>query len=287
MKTKTSENITAFVDNELKNNKQEKELSDKIETDAELKFEYQIQNSMKNLLQKRFAEQKAPEHLRSKVLYSIRTEVPASRSNQSIGIFEQLKQLLNPGKIQFAFGMAIILAALLFLFQPFSTQEQTSNTSIKQARIGGIFFEANNNFDKIREGKLKCQITSSNPEEVASFFKKAGVSYEVSIPKFKNWDLAGGVVSEANGKKLAHQVYSGPNNEILYLYQVSDNYCKKSIVQISDEMLSYIENNPYYKVEEQNQATYLWKSGSNIYTLVTNEKCDKVEKHFLSSFISF
>lgn len=120
MKTKTSENITAFVDNELKNNKQEKELSDKIETDAELKFEYQIQNSMKNLLQKRFAEQKAPEHLRSKVLYSIRTEVPASRSNQSIGIFEQLKQLLNPGKIQFAFGMAIILAALLFfsnLFQ--------------------------------------------------------------------------------------------------------------------------------------------------------------------------
>lgn len=52
-------------------------------------------------------------------------------------------------------------------------------------------------------------------------------------------------------------------------------------------MLSYIENNPYYKVEEQNQATYLWKSGSNIYTLVTNEKCDKVEKHFLSSFISF
>lgn len=288
MNSEVYENITALVDNEIKEKERRETLRRQIENNEDLKFEFEVQQSVKSLLKERFADQKAPEFLKAQVLESIKSKVPEKQIAQpkSSDILTYIKRKLIYPKAKLAFGTIILLILSTLLFKPFSDKQQMTPSGVEKAELGNLLFEAKENFKKIIDGTLKFHIESSNPNEIYQFFQNAGVGYNVAVPEFKDWDLAGAVVSEAKGKKLAHQIYQGRGKEILYLYQVSNDYCDKSIVKISEEIFAHLKTNPFYKLEEKDRATYIWKSKGNVYALVTNEKCERVEKDFLTSFIA-
>ncbi len=275
-----NENITALVDNEINDSRKINELNKAISENEDLLLEYNIQSSVKNLLKERFAGQKAPLHLRESVIQStIKSyDNPVAEPKPIFDIWSIFK---SP---QFAFATLIIIAAVFYF---------TGNSNVDPVKLfnqqSGNFnmaVQAERNFESIMKGELTVQLASNNPEELKAFFKENGVDYVCSIPTFDDWNLVGAVVSEDKGKKFAHHVYAGDDGQILYLYQVQKKYLTSTkILDLSNDMMDYLSDGNIVKVDKVDHNTFLWMSGENVFSLVSNESISKIENKFLAGFL--
>lgn len=68
MSSNILEEITSYVDREVKDPDAEERIRELLEVDPELRKEYQIQSSVKNLLRERFSEGNTPPKLREEIL---------------------------------------------------------------------------------------------------------------------------------------------------------------------------------------------------------------------------
>ncbi|HSL88342.1 MAG TPA: hypothetical protein VK870_03480 [Ignavibacteriaceae bacterium] len=265
----------ALVDNELHDEVLKNQLVSQIETDSDLRYDYMVQNLVKTLIKDKVSYQAIPEKVKSKVLRKIQPKEVRVKSSSTFfaGFFSR-------PALSFATAILVILAALLILINRPEVSEP-KDFALEQLGDDNMFVQAKNNFRSILEGKLAPQLVSSDPSEVKNFFVSSGVKYSTLVPYMTKWDLLGAVVSEDRGEKFAHHVYSNPEGEIVYLFQVEESYLQThEIIKLTDDLLSYLDEGNCYTTLTDDYSTLMAKSGNNIYAVVSNASLEDISQSF-------
>ncbi|MGQ9643134.1 MAG: hypothetical protein ACUVT3_04685, partial [Ignavibacterium sp.] len=176
-------------------------------------------------------------------------------------------------------AIIIIISVVLILFN--RTPQQPPVISKDQLTPDNMFYQAENNFEAIIQGKLAPQIVANNPETIQKYFQARGVKYSTLIPTFKEWKLLGAVVSEDKGEKFAHHVYVGEKGEIVYVFQVDESYLKShEIISLNENLIKYLDQGNCY-IKTGNQKVFLFKKiDHNICAIVSNAPLKDVQNNF-------
>lgn len=272
--------ITAYIDNEIRETSLKDEVKHLIDVDPEFRFEYQIQSLVKKAAREKYKRQQAPEHLRRRILNQIASEInvktPIKFAEKEVSFWTGL---FSKPAFSFATAIIIIISVVLILFN--RTPQQPPVISEDQLKPDNMFYQAENNFEAIIQGKLAPQIVADNPEEIQHYFEKSGVKYSTQVPTFKEWKLLGAVVSEDKGEKFAHHVYTGEKGEIVYVFQVDESYLKShEIISLNENLIDYLDQGNCY-IKTENQKVLLFKKiDQNICAIVSNAPLQEVQNNF-------
>lgn len=274
--------ITAYLDNELRDESLKEEIKHLIDVDPEYKFEYQIQSFVKRIAQEKYKRQQAPEHLKRRILNQIASEIsiqsPKESSSKEVSFWAGLFS-----KPAFSFATALIIVISIILIILNRTSQQPPVIVEDQLTPDNMFYQAENNFEAIIQGKLAPQILADNPEKIKNYFESSGVKYSTLVPTFKDWKLLGAVVSEDKGEKFAHHVYTGQKGEIVYVFQVDEKYLKThDIISLNESLLEYLEQGNCYVKNEDNKVVLFKKVDHNICAIVSNAPLQDVQNNFCS-----
>ena len=272
MKEKDLYNITALVDGEIRNLAEEKKLREDIDKDPDLKFEYFIQSSVKNLIRERLKIMPAPVKVKRRLERKI---VPRNLSNPILRLFPEI-YLRKP---MVAWGSTIVLLlALLLIYLNSTPIPEIRNYAEEQSGNTNMYIQAKHNFENILSGKLAPQFISHNPKKIREFFNKEGVKYQTYIPEIKDWSLVGAVVSVDHGEKFAHHVYSTHDGKLVYLFQVDESEInKKDFLTLTDDLISYLNSGNCYETTEGHLVTLLTRVKKNIFAVVSNGSPNEIE----------
>lgn len=274
--------ITAYLDNELRDESLKDEIKHLIDVDPEYKFEYQIQSFVKRIAQEKYKRQQAPEHLKRRILNQIASEINVqSAKTSSSKEVSYWARLFSKPAFSFATAIIIVISLILIIFN--RTSQQPPVIVEDQLTPDNMFYQAENNFEAIIQGKLAPQIIANKPEEIQKYFESSGVRYSTLVPTFKEWKLLGAVVSEDKGEKFAHHVYAGQKGEIVYVFQVDESYFRThDIISLNENLLEYLDQGNCYVKTEDNKVILFRKIDHNICAIVSNAPLQDVQNNFCS-----
>jgi type II secretory pathway pseudopilin PulG len=275
-----SEQITALVDNELKDQDDINRLKDIIKNDSKAGIEFYIETNLKNLVKNRVPQLQAPIYLRNRIVEQIKDEIASPKRQTSRRRWYE-KLLLTP---KYAIALVTVILAVVLSVVVLITNKNSSknNNSKNQNPIYNMLAEARKNFQKISEGKLPLQLSSNSPETVKRFFKQKGVKFDPIVPDFKDWELLGAVVSDQKGEKLPHNLYKCKDGKLVYLYQADEHCLKNKVVSLSSDISKIVDDGKYYKVSDGEQSALIWKHKGKICVVVSNGNINTVESKFLA-----
>ena len=268
-----NELITALVDRELPADV-ESYLLIKMKSNADLLYDYKVQLLIKKIV-KGCVFRKTPAALKHQIINQIQTEREKKNSN-----FDFIYGIFRRPIYAFGSALAVITAIILLLFNPIQ-QNSGYNFGLEQRGQDNMFVQARGNFQSLLNGKLAPQITTTDAEEIKTFFETEGVKYKIIIPEIENYSLVGGVVSDEQSEKLAHHVYADNEGHLIYLFQVDESYlAKNGILKISDTLHSYLERGNCFTFSDSGVSTLMTKKGNNIFAIVSNVTKKKLESQF-------
>jgi hypothetical protein len=260
--------ITALVDNEITDEKTRSIVLEKVNSDKDLRFDFLVQQRMKFLVS-RSKLYPAPETVRRKIIRRIKNSDVHSSLNYNFS---------SAPRIWFYSTAAVIMIAVLLIIFNRPPSVELPGTSTGK----NMLFEASNNFTKIKSGDIKPQFISDDPEEINSFFKREGIVYSTFIPEFTSLKIGGAVVSEENGYKLAHHVYTTGKNELVYVFQVSEKYFDEDIMSLPPDIKQNLELNNCYGNSDGGINSVFTTIGSNIFAVVSDLPVKEIESLFCS-----
>lgn len=270
--------VTAYVDNELNNENQVKKIKSLIDSDEDIRYEYQVQSFLKTYVKNKVQFVDTPESLKERIGQVLFNELKPEPKRESF-IETLLGFLRRPA---YAFGLAVVVIAAFLVI--FLSESSLDKMAASQRGETNMFVEAKSNFSKILSGSLNLQYQSSNPLAIKEYFKEQGVSYNTVIPRLKDSKIIGAVVSDRNGEKFAHHVYRTNTGKLVYLYQADEKCIKrKKNLNLSDDLVKFIDEGKLYKYEKDGQSFLIWKNQGNICVLVSNENMESLENQLLSS----
>lgn len=270
-----SELITAYVDNEIKDEKLLNEVSQKIQSDFNLRYEFEVQSLCKRIVKNKVSKVAAPSYLKEKIISEIKPKEAQKEQKRNF-----LFDIFYKPSFSFATALVIVVAIVLITINRYNT---TTPPEIDLANLkpDNMFVQAVNNYSAILKGQLAPQLVSNNSKEICDFFSHNGVNYSTIVPEFKEWKLLGAVISEDKGHKLAHHVYVGNNNELIYVFQVDEGYIN-NIVDLDTDLVSYLDSGNCYSKEINKNLVLFTKIGHNICAVVANNDFENVKNNFCS-----
>ncbi|MGE5430635.1 MAG: hypothetical protein ACM3QX_06160 [Syntrophomonadaceae bacterium] len=270
------EQVTALVDNEIKDQVELKKTWQQIDQNPALKAEFLIQSHIKSSLKNRFGSVETPLYLKERIISQILQEIPESK--------EKVKKAKRSRLFRPVFAFASLAAVIILTFVFFFKSDDAGTIASQQSGLHNMFVQARKNFQSIVDGKLPLEIAGSNSDAVRQFFKDKGVKFRPIVPQSKEWSLIGSVVSDVNGEKLPHNVYKGKEGKLVYLYQANEECLKKKkAVTLSNDLLSMLDQGKSYKYKDGDRNYLVWKDKNNICVLVSNESLEKLESNFLTA----
>lgn len=272
--------VTAYLDNELRDESLKDEIKHLIDADPEYKFEYRIQHLVKKIVKEKYKRQQAPEHLKRRILNQIESEISIqSPKEPSLKGTSFWAGLFSKPAFSFATAIIIVISIILIIFNRNSLQSPV--IAEDQLTPDNMFYQAENNFEAIIQGKLAPQIIADKPEEIKKYFESSGVRYSTLVPTFKEWKLLGAVVSEDKGEKFAHHVYAGEKGEIVYVFQVDESYFKShDIISLNENLLEYLDQGNCFIKTEDKKVVLFKKVNHNICAVVSNAPLQDVQNNF-------
>jgi hypothetical protein len=271
-----SKDLTAaLVDNEIHDGALKNQLIQQMKDDVDLNYDFMVQSLVKNLIRDKVHFQTTPNNIRHLILSKIQPkEFKVSNKLSSFIAF------FSRPALSFVTLIIIVIAVILIIMNRPGPVD-FKDFAIEQLGQDNMFVQATNNFRSIVEGKLEPQLVSSNPDEIKNFFWSSGVKYSTIVPEMTRWDLLGAVVSEDKGEKFAHHVYANKEGELVYLFQVDQSYLKShEIIQLTDDLLSYIDEGNCYTTLKDSYSTLMAKSELNIYAVVSNASLEDISQYF-------
>lgn len=261
------EQITAFVDDRIDEVEYREKVQQHIEYCPDCRSVYEMELLTKLAVKHHTSRVPTPDALRRAIaseveqiekqrLAEIELQRPGVDTTDWIDRFA--RQYLSPVGI----GLALVLvsAASYLLVDPFASGfgpigsdpvvEQPSGSadpgnadpgSESGAVAVNFFNKAAENFRAIESRQLGVQFESSNPEELATFFRENGVSYPV---RFANvtLPLVGGVVSSHGSTRLAHLVYLD-RDTIVYIFEIPVALLdRREIFYVSEDVLNRLRS---------------------------------------------
>lgn len=192
----------------------------------------------KALVRKYVARVPTPDH----VALSIRQNLHHLSSESSLrrifssGFFQ--KRFLVPS---LATGAAALAFVFYLLFPPSS-----AHISVAGLAPNDIIRQTHENFELIRQGKLKPSIVSRYPELVVGFFERKDIRFAVFVPPLEGCDWYGALSNEYNDVKLAHVVYQ-IGSDFVYLYQVDKkDVFENSKLSLPDRAIAAINQTGWF-----------------------------------------
>lgn len=265
--------ITAYVDNEITDESLLNRITEQLNNDNSLKFDYNVQSFCKKIVTNKVKKIPAPDYLKSRIISEILPKeiVPKKKSNFILDFF-------NRPSFSFATAIIIVIAIVLITFNRYNFNS-VPDIDVTNLQPDNMFLQAVNNYSSILNGQLTPQFLSDNSKEICNYFSSNGVNYSTIVPEFKEWKLLGAVISEENGTKLAHHVYVGNNNQIIYVFQVDEAYVNH-LIKLDPELVSYLDSgNCYSKVYNGNLVLFS-KIEHNICAVIANDDFDYVKNNF-------
>ncbi len=264
--------ITSLIDGELTDESMIREIKALIESDPELKKEYELHRFIKSLVHNNCKFRSSPEKLKRKILRKIKWI-----GNPLPQPFQFLRDIFSQPSIAVSGAFALILIVVTLLVNQ-TSKNKFLDLASEQLGSENMFVQAAANFENILCGKLSPQILTDSPETIKKFFIANGVKYATLIPQIENWKLIGGVVSEAHGEKLAHHVYTNSKGQIIYLFQVDKSCLKKNkSIKLSQNLLSYLDEGKCYCSTKNNCTTLMKKIDDNICAIVSDIPQNEIE----------
>jgi hypothetical protein len=213
------EMLTAYIDNELRNEKEITEIESGIEADPDLHNRYIFEKLTKERLRNTKKNSGVPQYLLQNINSEINNYIklasgkpekapvpPATYGHQPLPTFDDPKKSL---KRYFMYGSAVfvllIISAFVLSYFVQKNPELAPNDLVSVSR---------NVFEKVLAGQVPLQIKSNNAKILADSMDKY-VDFKVFVPDVKDAELVGGTCNEINGEKLAHIIHKKGN---LYIY---------------------------------------------------------------------
>jgi hypothetical protein len=268
-----NELITAYVDNEIKDENLLNQITEKIQSDFNLKYEFEVQSLCKNIVKQKLPPVKAPDYLKQRILSEIKPRESSFKKKTNF-----LLNLIARPSFSFATAIVIVASIILITVNRFENK-LPPDVDLASLESDNMFLQAINNYSSILKGELKPQYITDDSKEICNFFYKSGVNYSTVVPEFKEWKLLGAVVSEDKGTKLAHHVYVGSKNQIIYVFQVDEDYINK-VVKLDTDLLNYLDLGNCFSKEYNNNLVLFTKVNHNIFAVISNDDFDFVKNNF-------
>ena len=260
---KNREFITAYLDNELKSQEELNNFKKELERDPSLEFDVNTESLTKQMLANKLRINKTPDNIKRKILKNLSVERTASKNKSAL-----VSKIYSQRFITFSTVGIILLALLLLLL---NRPDQTYSNISEQTGNNNMLVMARTYFEDFLVGKNNPQFNSNNLDEIKNFFKLQGVKYNIFIPEYNNYSLAGVSVLEHNGEKFAHQIYTDKNGNFIYIFQVHENYFKgDSIIRLTEDLMNYLRKGNKYISRQKNYIAVLKKKNENVLALVSN-----------------
>jgi hypothetical protein len=269
--------LTALIDGELTDESKITELKKLIEANPDLRREYQVLNFTRSLVRRNCKFRSTPEKLKFKITKKIKpVENPLPQP------FKFLQDIFSKPAFAISGAAAIILIAVMLVLNQ-SSRNEIPDIVTEQVGPENMFIQASSNFNSILTGKLVPQIVTDNADNIREFFTANGVKYSIQIPECKKWKILGAVVSDADGEKFAHHVYSNKEGKLIYLFQV-DEAClnKAEKIKLSKKMMEYLEEGKCFVSTKDNFTTLMRKMDHNFCAIVSNASQTEIENLFCS-----
>jgi len=272
--------ISSLIDGEINDTKQEKELIEKIKKDKKFKFEFLTHKLLKKTLRDKITTAPLSVDQKDDILNKIR---PKQKQNYFLS---KLSIIKTKQFVAFStFAVIFIAFALLIVNGPSINNE--TNIALEGGRSQNMFVQAVDNFQNIVSGKMPIQMYSNDPNKIQDFFKANGVIYPIKISTVENCDLVGGFVSNYNGVKFAHYVYKDKLGNLLYMFQVDENYFKTNPkLFITNDLYQYLQNGNQYRLYLGNLLTIMTKDSNNICALISNLPEEELPEKYKLKFAS-
>ncbi len=269
--------LTSLIDGEITDASQEDEIKRQIESNPDLKWEYEILRFTKTLVKQKCVFHSTPEKVKQKIVKQILPS--ASTLPQPLRF---LQEIFSKPAFAISGALALIFFAIILVFNQ-NSKKEIPNLADEQYGTENMFVQASSNFNSILAGKLTPQIITDDADNIKNFFAANGVKYSTQIPKCEKWKILGAVVSEAGGEKFAHHVYTNDEGKLVYLFQVDESYLNKStVIQLSEHMIKYLDEGNCYLTTKDNHTTLMKKMDNNICAIVSNASQTEIENLFCS-----
>ena len=268
----TKELISAYLDNEIKSQEELNAFKEEIESDPSLEFDLKSELLTKRIV-KKTVKKTTPAKVKRDIVERLSRErvTPVKRNSLVAKIYSQ--RFITYSTV----GIVLLALLLLLINRP----DLTSSNISEQTGNNNMLMLARSHFEHFLKGTSKIQFVSDNPEEIKNFFQAQGVKYATLIPKYNNYSLAGAFVSEHNGEKFAHHIYTTKNGKFIYIFQVHEKYFEgDSIIQLSEDLLNYLRNGNKYISRQSNFVTVLKKQDNNVLALVSNSTDEELPDNF-------
>jgi len=265
MENKTNfEDVSLYVDGEIKDSKKINEIKNKIKNNKALKFEFSTHSLLKKTLKEKVVPSELSVSQKDELFSKILLKDNKSNFLSRFSILQK-KQFLAFN----TFAVIFIAFALLLINGPLLNNKQ--KIVLEGSQSQNMFTQAVDNYQSILSGKMPIQILSSNPQEVQRFFKVNGVNYPTNVSLVDNCTLVGGIVTNFNGVNFANHIYKDNEGHYLYILQVDENYFKTSPkLFISNDLYQFLQNGNQYRLYLGNLLTIMTKVNNNIFALISN-----------------
>ena len=176
---------------------------------ARCKRSYELEVVAKTLIHSTIARVPAPIDARDAVRASLNREAIRGSRPWPLQFF---------GRVP-ASAYAIMAAGALFIYLFLPPPQTGFDETIRHAEEGDVMQQATVTFSLLREGKLKPAMTTCSPENMYAYLRAQGLPFEVFVRPLEHCDGYSAMVSDYDGVKLAHVVYT-IGDDMLYVYQV-------------------------------------------------------------------
>lgn len=272
-KKKNKELITAYLDNELKSREDLNIYKEQIEKDPSLEFDLKTESLTKELLSRKRTNKKTPDGIRKVILKRLSEENTKSIGNSLIASKIYSRRFITYSTA----GIILLAMLLLFLNRP----DQTPGNISEQTGNNNMLVLAKSYFEDFLNGNNKIQFTSDNPDDIKNFFRSQGVKYVTFIPTYNNCSLTGASVTDHNGIKFAHHIYSSKNGKFIYVFQVHEDYFKgDSIIRLSNDLQEFLKSGNYYKIKHKDYTTIITRKDENVLAVVSNLSDSEIPENF-------
>lgn len=215
--------ITAFIDNEIKDENEKERILKLIESDPDYYNRYNFERLTKETYRQRLKRIETPVYVYKKIGQEIDDYIKkASASNVTSKISPDIyTQQLNVNKSKLRRNLIISsFAFVLLILTIFGLRNfLTSNTEFSENDLVSV---SRNIFDKVESGQVNLKYKSNNAKQLADSMNKY-LDFIAFIPDVKDAVLIGGVCDEINGEKLAHIIHK-KGNLTIYTLQASKNH---------------------------------------------------------------
>jgi anti-sigma factor (TIGR02949 family) len=263
----TREFMSAFVDNEIKDEETKQKVENHIWRCATCRTEFELEKRTKQIIQSKVKLVPVPNELISTVLTQIRL--------LQNGYSSQLTTYSNPKVkpwVEIAFAFSILAVVLIFAVLFASIYEnKMAQKDLVAKEVSGIV----NHFDSISKGFIKPQIISDDPDQIRNeIISKANFSPIIlEIPGFKIIGASINVPHSNSGDSKCVNLLYKSADKIICLHQAPLNQ-----TSMHEDVKKRILKGEWIYDSIDDQSFVLWGTKNLVCCAVSNLSTEELEK---------